>query len=357
VERLNAIAVAEGVHATDEALGSVAHAADGSLRDAQSILHQVIAYAGERVTAESVAAVLGATAPEVVRAVVEACLAGDAGSALERVGERAAKGADLRAFLLDLLEYLRSLLVVKLTPSAGKILGLSPEAVRDLEEQGRHLEAPHVELALQFLIEAEGAMRRASHPRYVLEMALVRMAEARGLQSLGALVKRLEALETRLGGEAAHPGSQPELFSAEAQVDLPGPAPSPVTGLDDRWVEVRRRIGVDRRSLAVLLAEAAVTLEGEILTLTFANGNHFSRSTLDDPEVRNLIASTIAAVFGRRLQVKYHFPAPGAEVPTQQPTRAPARNHPMVREVIELFGGRIVDVQERGDAAFQRGEP
>ncbi|MFQ5802736.1 MAG: DNA polymerase III subunit gamma/tau [Candidatus Methylomirabilales bacterium] len=357
VERLGAIAEAERLEATPEALASVARAADGSLRDAQSILDQVIAYAGERVTAESVASVLGTTAPDVVQAVVGACLAGEAGRALELVGEHAGKGGDLRALLLDLLEHLRSLLVVKLTPGAGKILGLSAEAVRDLEDRGRDLEIPHVELGLQFLMEAEGGMRRASHPRYVLEMALIRMAEARGLQSLGALVKRLETLEGRLGAEADLPGPQPELFTTEESFDPPAPPPSPVTGFTDQWQEVQRRIGVERRSLAVLLAEAEVALEGETLTLTFANGNHFSRSTLEDPEIRSLVSSTISAVFGKRLHVKYHFLAPEVGRPNQQSAWTPARNHPLVREALEMFGGRIVEVQEGGDAASQRGEP
>lgn len=357
LERLKAIAEAEGVQATPEALASVARAADGSLRDAQSILDQLIAYAGERVTAESVAAVLGATAPEVVRVAAEACLAGDAGRALEIVGELVAKGGDLRALLLNLLEHFRSLLVVKLTSGAGKVLGLSPEAVRDLENQGRHLEMFHVELCVHFLLEAEAAMRRASHPRYVLEMALVRMAEARGLQSLGVLVKRLEALEGRIGTTADLPRPQPELFTAEEQVALPDPPQSPVAGFEDRWREVQRRIGVERRSLAVLLAEATVALEGGTLTLTFANGNHFSRSTLEDPEVRNLVASTVCAVFGERLQVRYHFLMSEVERPNQQSTRIPPRNHPLVRETLEMFGGRIVEVQEGGDVASQRGDP
>ncbi len=356
LERLKAVAEAEGVQATSEALAGVARAADGSLRDAQSILDQVIAYAGERVTAEAVAAVLGATAPEIVRGAAEACLAGEAGKALEIVGELVSRGGDLRAFLLDLLEHFRSLLVVKLTPDAGKILGLSPDAVRELEAQGRDVEIFHVELCLQFLLDAEAAMRRASHPRYVLEMALVRTAEARGLQSLGALVKRLEALEGRIGTTGDLPRPQPELFTAEERVALPDPPPSPVTGCEDRWREVQRRIGVERRSLVVLLAEATVTLEGGILTLTFANGNHFSRSTLEDPEIRSLVASTISAVFGERLQVRYHFLSE-AERPPQQSTRISPRDHPLVRETLEMFGGRIVEVQEGGGVAPQRGEP
>lgn len=361
VERLRAIADAEQVEATPEALTSVARAADGSLRDAQSILDQVIAYAGERVTGESVATVLGSTAPEVVQAVAEVCLAGKAGRALELVEELTAKGGDLRTFLLDLLEHLRSLLVVKLTPTAGNILGLSPEAVRELAERGTTLEIPHIELALHFLMDAEGAMRRASHPRYVLEMALVRMAEARKLQSIESLVKRLEGLESRLGIASDVATPQAELFSAEEHPERPSSppqtAPPAPTGLEDRWQEVQRRIAMERRSLAVLLAEAEVTLEEETLTLTFANGNHFSRSTLEDPEVRNLVASTISAVFGQRLQVKYHFLPPEVERPSRQSARTPARNHPLVREALEMFGGRIVEVQEGGDAAPQRGEP
>jgi DNA polymerase-3 subunit gamma/tau len=356
VERLRAIAEAERVDVAPEALAALARAADGSLRDAQSILDQVIAYAGERVTTEVVAAVLGWTAPEVVRAVMEACLAGDPGKVVELVGELAAKGGDLRTFVLDLLEQFRLLLLVKLSPRAGEILGLAPEVMRDLEQRAARVEISQLELALRFLMDAEGEMRRASQPRYVLEMALVRMAEARGLQSLGSLVKRLESLEERLGvvpGQPA-PAPQPGLFTAQEKADPPSPPPAAI-GPGDRWHEVRRRIGSERRSLGVLLAEAEVALEGETLTLTFANGNHFARSTLEDPEVRSLLASTISTVYGRRLQVAYRFlPSAGKQ---EEAARMPARNHPLVREALEVFGGRIVEVEEGGEVISHRGEP
>ncbi|MGH7405096.1 MAG: DNA polymerase III subunit gamma/tau, partial [Candidatus Methylomirabilales bacterium] len=218
-ERLRAIAEAERVDVAPEALTALARAADGSLRDAQSILDQVITYGGERVTTEMVAAVLGWTAPEVVRAVMGACLAGDPGKVVELVGELAATGGDLRTFVLDLLEQLRSLLLVKLSPKAGEILGLASEVMRDLEQRAAHVEIPHLELALRFLLDAEGEMRRASQPRYVLEMALVRMAEARGLESLESLIKRLESLEGRLGVVPQHSPAQPGLFTPQEKAD------------------------------------------------------------------------------------------------------------------------------------------
>ncbi|MFQ5532744.1 MAG: DNA polymerase III subunit gamma/tau [Candidatus Methylomirabilales bacterium] len=354
VERLSAIAQTEGMEAAPEALVGIARAADGSLRDAQSILDQVSVYAGGRVTAEAVATVLGWTAPEVIQALAESCFAGEAGRTLEHVGEFIARGGDLHALLFDLLAHLRSLLVVKVTTRGGEILGLSPEAVSELEQRARHVEIPHVELALRFLLDAEGEMRRAPHPRYVLEMALVRVAEARGLQSLGSLVRRLESLEDRLGGVAESPGPQPGLFPVEEKSDPPTPPPpatGPTTGLVGRWDEVRRRIGAERRSLAVLLDEAEVALEEDTLILTFANGNHFARSTLEDPEVRNLLASRVSEAFGRRLQVHYRFlPSRGGR-PDKAPSPVSALDHPVVQEALEMFGGRIVEVEEGGDVA------
>ncbi|MFQ5657545.1 MAG: hypothetical protein ACE5G5_08405, partial [Candidatus Methylomirabilales bacterium] len=277
----------------------------------------------------------------------EACFAGEGGRALEHVGELIARGGDIHALLFDLLAYLRSLLVVKLTARGGEILGLSPETVAELDQRGRHVEIPHVELALRFLLEAEGEMRRGPHPRYVLEMALVRVAEARGLQSLGSLVKRLESLEDRLGG-VSEPGPQPGLFPVEGKSDPPAP-PAPATALVARWDEVRRLIGVERRSLAVLLDEAEVALEGDTLILTFANGNQFARSTLEDPEVWNLLASRVSEAFGRRLQVNYRFLPPAGGRPDQGASPVSARDHPVVREAIEMFRGRIVEVEEGKD--------
>jgi DNA polymerase-3 subunit gamma/tau len=381
IERLRTIAQTEGAEMTPEALIAIAKAADGSLRDAQSLLDQLIAFGGGRVTAEVVAAVLGLPPAEVVRAVAEACLAGDAGKALELLGELMAKGGDLRSFVVDLLAHFRSLLVVKLIPRPGETFGIPQEGIEALQAQAARVTIPHLELLLRLLLDAEGEMRRALHPRFVLEMTLVRMAEAQGLVDLGGVIRRLEELETRLRGPSAPPEVQQGLFAdsgpslvraippgassseggetprAEAEQrrtpeEGPGGALDTGADLQGKWREIRRRVEAKRRALGGLLVEAEVTLEGETLTLTFANGNHFSRSTLEDPEVRQLIATVASEVFGQRIRVDYRFLTAGRG---KEPARTSPKNHPVVQGALEIFGGRIVDVHEGGTGPH-RGE-
>ena len=388
IERLKAIAQTEGVEMTPEALTAIAKAADGSLRDAQSILDQLIAFGGGRVTAQVVAAVLGLTPIEVVRAVAEACIAGEADKALGLLGELTAKGGDLRSFIVDLLEHLRSLLMVKLIPRAGETLGIPHEGVEELQGRAARVNIPHLELLLRLLLEAEGEMRRALHPRFVLEMALVRMAEAKGLVDLEGLIRRLEELEGRLRGTSApsevqqglftdfgeslvkavpsgippgEGGENPRCEAGERLTLQEGPGRALEGALDTgedlqgKWQEVRRRVEAKRRALGGLLVEAEVTLEGEMLTLTFANGNHFSRSTLEDPEVRHLIATVASEVFGQQIRLHYRFLTSEAQGRGREPAQTSPKNHPLVQEALEIFGGRIVDVHEGGTGPH-RGE-
>ncbi|MFQ5839508.1 MAG: DNA polymerase III subunit gamma/tau [Candidatus Methylomirabilales bacterium] len=385
--RLRAVAAAEQIELTEDAVAALTRAADGSLRDGQSILDQVIAYAGKRVRGEDVAAVLGWTAEAVVLATVDALLAGDAARVLDLVDECCANGRDLRVFTLDLLHYLRDLLVVQVSERPSEILGFGGEALEARRERAHRVSRPHLELMMHLLWEAEAAIRRSAEPRFTLEMVLVRMTEAQDLESIQSLLGRLEALEARLGRALSAVPSPPQgsLFASTTDEGLTGagpgvrprgreerapppvsqappvsapaeavkgpvaaePPPGKTPEVEAMWRTVKERVGRRKQSLAPLLDEAVeVSLEADTLTITFANGTSFARSLLEDLEIKKLVADVAAAVFGRRLQVACRFVS-GASRPTPK-TERPAPDHPLVREALQLFEGTILEESGEG---------
>jgi len=396
-ERLREIAREEGATVAEGAMKAIARAAEGSLRDAQSLLDQAIAYSGTEVSEADVAAVLGLVEGELLARAAQAIIERDGGEALALVESLNARGHDLQRFCQEMLAHLRDLMVMKVIKNPAPLLQASRVSLEMIRSQAQAFSLAELETIFQVLSRAEFEMRRAPHARFVLEMALIEATEARSLQSLEALLQRLSALEERLlaggGAGAPAPTSELPLFSAAAkapaaekrvslQEQPPAPKPSEgaslspplstsVLGAEEGWARIKRVLEGKKRSFAALLTEAkGVHLEKETLIVTLENGTPFARSTVEDAENRRLMAAAAAEAFGRPLKVEYRFqnpsipPAVTAAEPVQPPMREPKQtaaperstpppdqealqHHPLVQRAVELFGGQVVRVIER----------
>jgi DNA polymerase-3 subunit gamma/tau len=343
VGRLGEIARHEQVAISDAALHAIARASDGSLRDAQSLLDQVIAYGGRELGEAEVAAVLGLADSEAVAQAAQAIIDRDGARALALVDAVSANGHDLHRFCQDLLAHVRDLMVARVIEDPAPLVQASRVPLETLRAQARGLSLSELETTFQLLSQAEFEMRRAAHPRFVLEMALIEASAARTRQSLEALLDRLSALEARLlaGGppaapspigelplfsatrpasrtERKPPGPTPPIAEAPAVHDpLPAPRGSPQSPLsvEAGWARATRIVERKKRSLAALLAEAkGVQVDEGTLVVTLENGTAFARSTLDDNDNRQLVAAAAAEAFGRPLRVEYRFQAPATPV-------------------------------------------
>jgi DNA polymerase-3 subunit gamma/tau len=372
VGRLHEIVEAEKVTAGDEVLVLLAHAASGSLRDAQSLLDQAIASLGNRLEAERVADLLGLVEADVLAEAAEAILAREAARVLGLVDRLAAHGQDLRQFALELTAHLRDLLILKVCPKPGALLEGARVSAEAAGRQAERAAVPELELMIRTLQQVEGEMRRAPQPRFLLEMALIRLTEIRRLQGLPEILGRLVALEGRLPGGLPTPAATGELSlfeSRPAAAERPArpaqgreispppsaartsqePAtPSAATDVTVGWAAVVGRLRGRKRLASVLAEVEPIALTGDTLTLQVKNGNAFVRDTLEDPDTRRLIADAAALAFGRRLRIEYRFAAsPAPRLEPVETRRVPAstprgRDHPLVREALDLFGGAVV---------------
>ncbi|HYY99730.1 MAG TPA: DNA polymerase III subunit gamma/tau, partial [Pyrinomonadaceae bacterium] len=208
-ERLRHIADAEKIKVTDEALREVARAGEGSMRDAQSAFDQVISFSEGKIGAEDVEAALGLASSELLSRVTRAVAEQKPAEALAVVADLAARGHELRNFCRDLLAHLRDLLVVKVSGDAA--LGDAADSERRaLAEEARDFSESDLVRFFHSLTETEKNLREGAHPRYQLEIGLVKLVEMRRLAPLGQIVERLNALEEALrapSGGAGTPGA------------------------------------------------------------------------------------------------------------------------------------------------------
>ena len=216
IPHLAGIAAKEDVAAEEEALALVTRAAEGSVRDALSLLDQAIAQGQGRVTAEDVRAMLGLADRGRVFDLFGRIMDGDAAGALAEVSAQYAEGADPAQILRDLAEATHWVSILKVTPAAAEDPTVTP-AERDRgREMADRLDLRPLTRMWQMCLKALEEVAAAPAPMMACEMAVIRMTHVADLPTPGDLVRRLQAAPPPArpaapGGEArarARPGGR-----------------------------------------------------------------------------------------------------------------------------------------------------
>jgi len=189
--QLGLIAAAEGLQADREALAQIVRRAAGSMRDAQSLLDQLLAFGGDRLTADQVHGLLGTANEDRVAEIAAAVLEPDAKRALDLAGKAADDGLQLGEVLDQLIEYWRDLMVAHCTGLENQVLSQSGPRRETLLKQAQALELDSILAGLDILVTTKNRMRNTSHGRVVLELALVRLSRLEHLVSLSQLSQAL----------------------------------------------------------------------------------------------------------------------------------------------------------------------
>ncbi len=220
--RLRQIADNENVTISDAALREIARAGAGSLRDAQSAFDQVIAFSGAEISEEDITFSLGLVSAGTLGDFAEVVAVRDTSRMLELIAEISSRGYDLRNFARELMSYFRHLLVVKSGITNGQALGVADVEIERLKSISKQFSEEDLVRCFHLLAETEKAIKDSPHPRFQLEVGLIKLAQATRLRSLAELIARLESLEAGLPGGAAPP---PAATGADRPVPRPAPAP------------------------------------------------------------------------------------------------------------------------------------
>jgi DNA polymerase-3 subunit gamma/tau len=202
---LRRIAKAEAIQVSDASLAAIARAGEGSLRDSQTLLDQLLAYGGDRVDDAQVAEVLDLVDRNLLLAIASACLDGDAASALAACRRAWDRGVDAKRLGGELLATLRDLVVLRVAPNAGLVEGGEGDLAA-LGALAARAEEPRLRRMFRALLKEQEDLAWAPDPFAVLEVALVRLAAMPSGDAVEGLLGRIDALEKRLRGETPEPG-------------------------------------------------------------------------------------------------------------------------------------------------------
>ena len=216
----------EGVEASDEALALVAREAQGSFRDALSLLDQVIAFGTGTVSTQDVIAILGVAGRDAFAQLVQAILSRNAGGSLSLVHELFRQGYDPEQLVMDLIQYLRNLIIVKnvsATDRAEGMIDASPGELEELEKLAVPASPEELQYLFGMLLRGEIEIKRSGNPWISLEMTVLRMAQAPDIADLSEIIRRIDAREapTRRVMESQGPDSRVPAPPPHAEKSLP----------------------------------------------------------------------------------------------------------------------------------------
>ena len=390
-EQLEKIAVAEGLHVGEEALTLIARDADGSMRDAQSKLDQVLAFTGPTITTEDVATVLGLVGRDLLFEIVTAVADEEPAAAFSLVAKAVELGYDLRLVCRELSRVVRDLLVVAVDPSRLTDPDIAAEGERErVRDLAARFSREDLLRAFDLLGRAEGAVRSAAQPRYHLEMALLRWIYVRKLVPIEDLIQAMssgglarEAAPHRAPspapvgglGTASTPSRPPttatppqRLAPTRSSASSAGasPAAEPPTGpvsrptapsgiKDPLLAELRRQKAVLYNT--VVAQAQSVEATGDTITFTFAPAQRALREIFE--QNRAWLEATALQAVGQRILVKSQVEAAGASDPSAGAAEASraseARQSSLleramadasVQALLEVFPTEIRDVEE-----------
>jgi len=381
VTRLREIAQAEGVAVSDAALALVGRQAEGSMRDALSLLDQLFAAthapgAGE-IGEEEAAQALGALDRGIVAGIVAAVLRRDAGAALQGIVRAYESGADFKRLADELAAHARNLVLATLPEVRQE---LPDHELRGLAETARAHDPAQLARVFELLQDAEEDVAQAATPRHALEVALLRAVHLAPSGSLPELVEKVDRAVAKLAGErvAAPAGArlQREIVSsartamAEAEqngspsaVAEPGPngAPGADASQENRWRALISAVRAARKMSQAAALEKGVPLRIVAGTVAVGFRSPNDALALEDADSRRGVEAAFAEVLGSAVKLVIEkLPAESAvESLAEEKERArgerkgrrlqQGREHPAVRAAVEVLGGEIEDVRDLGE--------
>ena len=216
--RLKELAEAEQIPVEDKALTYVAKAADGSMRDALSLLDQCVAFHfGTLLTYENVLEVLGAVDSAVFSGMLRAIIGKQTTECIRRLEEMVIQGRELGQFVTDFIWYLRNLLVLKTADDAETMLEMSEDNLKQLREEAQMIDGETLMRFIRIFSELSNQLRYASQKRVLIEVALIKLTKPQMEQNLDSILQRLSELEARVDEGPAFSADMMQQFAAKME--------------------------------------------------------------------------------------------------------------------------------------------
>ncbi|HAV43283.1 TPA: DNA polymerase III, subunit gamma and tau, partial [bacterium] len=333
----------EGIEVEKGVLSLIARSSEGSLRDSQGMLDQLIAYSGEgKITTEEAFEVLGIVKQERLKGFTRIIAQQDARGALKLVEEFVDQGGDLFQLVSSLVGFFRDLfMVTSLGKETESLVDLSKEEIDDLKREGEGFGPSEIIGIIEELVKLSQEMKQSSYPRLLLEISLIRLSKRRESPQLEEIYKEIMALESRLKGEVMPSPSSPEFHHLEIIPQLD------IEEVRSAWPKIIREIKKRKPSLGSCLEQGELMeVENGAVFIGFKQDSIFQRESCE--KAQELIRKEMKGILGQDLKIKTILlkQEEGGPMKVPHPEREDDLDtllemEPMVKKALEIFEGKI----------------
>jgi DNA polymerase-3 subunit gamma/tau len=359
----------------EESLVLIAREATGSMRDALSLLDQVLSCFKDSISHDQVLNILGVIDRKYVFDICNDILQGDTASILNALDDCYQRGHDLKKLYVNVLEHFRNLLVIKMGQNASKLVDLPEVEIDRLVAQIGQVPFATLNQIFDHLYREEVTIRLAADPRIALEMAFIRLDQMEPVLPIDALIDKLELLRQGFsnapqGSDAAHKSDRkPDRIESEHDLrdkslesvpDPPHSAPESTAtpgdalcDLDSTWSRLYEMIAEKNPSLGASLLKCRLKQVSADHIEMEVPGNGFTLNMLQREKNMTLLKKIFTTYFKTEKDIVLTAQSePDEESPKKKSQndhllKQKALSHPLVADAIEIFNGKLIDVKIR----------
>jgi DNA polymerase-3 subunit gamma/tau len=389
------IAGNESIELVPEAADAIARGAEGGMRDATSMLDQLVAFCGKRIVEDDVLSVFGFTSRETMFRLADAILDRDCSGALAVLHEQSDAGRDIGRLMADFIAHLRNLLVARAgTASLGA--EMSQEDVARVAEQSGRIDTARLLELVEWMSSAESRMRWAPNKRLHFDLALIRAIEVLSHATLDEVLTALGSIKGGVWGAASgpvanesgtrpasapkHPAAnapipeqRPASRSAEKSRPAPEPAPAqrppsagtpppsplaktpPVLDLATVWRDLVVKVGAERPLIEPWLQKGAlVSFDGRTCVLAFLKTDEIAYESISRPTQHQFLEETLSEMAGGGIELRIEKrdaverqAVSDAKKPEEIAPGDPA-DDPLIQSAIRAFEAEIARTPPKG---------
>jgi DNA polymerase-3 subunit gamma/tau len=356
IEKLSLIANQEKVKIDKEALEMIALSAEGGMRDAESLLGQVIALEDKNITLKEVEEIIGATDRKSAAEVAQAILESDSSSAIEKINSLLEDGRDLAVFNKSLVNYLRQIMLLKISPELKSHFSyeITGEQMKDMLSQAEKAELSKIILAISLPLEAQSKIGSAVLPQLPLEIAVIKATGnfpsqeiTMKPQKISSISHPTEQTKTILPEKDLKPEKDfsgkiaPELQNAPANLD--NTAEIDIDNIKSVWNRLLQEIRPYNHSISVLLTSCQPK-EVSGREITIATPYDFYKDKLSDMSNKLTVEQVLGNILGTKIIVKAIVDK--NILPKKEAAIAESNGgtqDPLLASAMEILGGKVVE--------------
>jgi len=373
IEHMASICRQENFQMPDESLLLIAREATGSMRDALSLLDQILSCYQGAASHDQVLEILGVIDRKYVSDIGSAILRGDIAATLDALDDCYNRGHDLKKLYANLLEHFRNLLVVKMGKNINKLVDLPDAEVDQMTAQVDQVPLGNVSQIFDYLYREETSIRLSADARLALEMAFIRLDQLQPVLPIDVLIDKLDLLKQELSNQpegskssqkpvikaetsesARHLRAEDSDSVSEQSNSLPESAVSSgdlLNDLEAAWIQLSKIIMETNPSLGASLSKCRLRQVAADRVEIEVHGNGFTVSMLQREKNKVILKEICAQYFGNEKDIVLIAQGdsdderPKKKSQNDHLLKQKALSHPSVADALEIFNGKLIDVK------------